>query len=67
MTKNKTKKQVSSDSKNNENNNFEENKVKEVVSENNEFNSDEGKQILNYNYKIADYGNLAWHDQYFSF
>ena len=20
-----------------------------------------------YNYKIADYGNLAWHDQYFSF
>ena len=32
-----------------------------------EFNSDDGKQILNYNYKIADYGNLAWHDQYFSF
>ena len=32
-----------------------------------EFNSDEGKQVLNYNYKIADYGNLAWHDQYFSF
>jgi len=32
-----------------------------------EFNSEEGKQILNYNYKIADYGNLAWHDQYFSF
>ena len=32
-----------------------------------EFNSDEGKQSLNYNYKIADYGNLAWHDQYFSF
>jgi len=32
-----------------------------------EFNSDGGKQILNYNYKIADYGNLAWHDQYFSF
>ena len=32
-----------------------------------EFNSNEGKQILNYNYKIADYGNLAWHDQYFSF
>ena len=31
-----------------------------------EFNSDDGKQILNYNYKIADYGNLAWHDQYFS-
>ena len=32
-----------------------------------EFNSEEGKQIINYNYKIADYGNLAWHDQYFSF
>ena len=32
-----------------------------------EFNSNDGKQILNYNYKIADYGNLAWHDQYFSF
>ena len=32
-----------------------------------EFNSEEGKQALNYNYKIADYGNLAWHDQYFSF
>tara|TARA_B100000902_G_scaffold106923_2_gene108771 strand:+ start:6685 stop:7131 length:447 start_codon:yes stop_codon:yes gene_type:complete len=32
-----------------------------------EFNSDEGKRVLNYNYKIADYGNLAWHDQYFSF
>ena len=32
-----------------------------------EFNSNEGKQILNYNYKIADYGNLAWHNQYFSF
>ena len=42
MTKNKTKKQVSSDSKNNENSNFEENKVEEVVSEdNNDFNSDE--------------------------
>ena len=42
MTKNKTKKQVSSDSKNNENNNFEDNKVEEVVSEdNNDFNSDE--------------------------
>jgi len=32
-----------------------------------EFNSEEGKQILNYNYKIADYGNLAWHDQYLVF
>ena len=42
MTKNKTKKQISSDSKNNENNSFEENKVEEVVSEdNNDFNSDE--------------------------
>ena len=42
MTKNKTKKQVSSDSKNNENSNFEGNKVEEVVSEdNNDFNSDE--------------------------
>ena len=42
MTKNKTKKQVSSDSKNNENSNFEENKVEEVVSEDdNDFNSDE--------------------------
>ena len=25
------------------------------------------KQTLTYNYKIADYGNLAWHDQYMSF
>ena len=42
MTKNKTKKQVSSDSKNNENNSFEENKVEEVLSEDNkDFNSDE--------------------------
>ena len=42
MTKNKTKKQVSSDSKNYENSNFEENKVEEVMSEdNNDFNSDE--------------------------
>ena len=42
MTKNKTKKQISSDSKNNENNSFEKNKVEEVVSEdNNDFNSDE--------------------------
>ena len=32
-----------------------------------EFNSEEGKQLLNYNYEIKDYGNLAWHDQYFSF
>ena len=42
MTKNKTKKQVSSDSKNNDNSNFEEKKLEEVVSEdNNDFNSDE--------------------------
>ena len=32
-----------------------------------EFNQDDGKQNIIYNYKIADYGNLAWHDQYFSF
>ena len=32
-----------------------------------EFNSNDGKQNLVYNYKIKDYGNLAWHDQYFSF
>ena len=32
-----------------------------------EFNSNEGKQTIVYNYKIKDYGNLAWHDQYFSF
>ena len=32
-----------------------------------EFSSDEGKQTLIYNYEIKDYGNLAWHDQYFSF
>ena len=25
------------------------------------------KLILTYNYEIADYGNLAWHDQYVSF
>ena len=42
MTKNKTKKEVSSDSKNKENNNIEENKDEEAVSEdNNDFNSDE--------------------------
>ena len=32
-----------------------------------EFNSNEGKQNIVYSYKIKDYGNLAWHDQYFSF
>ena len=32
-----------------------------------DFNQDDGKQNIIYNYKIADYGNLAWHDQYFSF
>ena len=31
------------------------------------FSSNEGKQNIVYNYKIKDYGNLAWHDQYFSF
>ena len=42
MTKNKTKKQVSSNPSNNGNDNIEENKVEEVVSEdNNDFNSDE--------------------------
>ena len=32
-----------------------------------EFIIDGEKQILDYNYEIADYGNLAWHDQYMSF
>ena len=32
-----------------------------------EFLIDGGKQTLDYNYEIADYGNLAWHDQYVSF
>ena len=32
-----------------------------------EFIIDGKKQILAYNYEIADYGNLAWHDQYMSF
>ena len=32
-----------------------------------EFDSDDEKQNIVYNYKIKDYGNLAWHDQYFSF
>ena len=32
-----------------------------------EFIIDGPKQILAYNYEIADYGNLAWHDQYMSF
>ena len=32
-----------------------------------EFIFDGEKQILAYNYEIADYGNLAWHDQYMSF
>ena len=40
MTKNKTKKQVPSDSKKNENNNIEENKNEEVVSEDNNDNND---------------------------
>ena len=32
-----------------------------------EFIIDGEKQILAYNYEIADYGNLAWHDQYMNF
>ena len=32
-----------------------------------EFIIDGVKQTLAYNYEIADYGNLAWHDQYMSF
>ena len=32
-----------------------------------EFTIDGKKQTLDYNYEIADYGNLAWHDQYVSF
>jgi len=32
-----------------------------------EFIIDGEKQTLDYNYEIADYGNLAWHDQYVSF
>ena len=32
-----------------------------------EFLIDGAKQTLDYNYEIADYGNLAWHDQYVSF
>jgi len=32
-----------------------------------EFIIDGEKQVLAYNYEIADYGNLAWHDQYMSF
>ena len=32
-----------------------------------EFIIDGEKQTLAYNYEIADYGNLAWHDQYMNF
>ena len=32
-----------------------------------EFIIDGEKQTLVYNYEIADYGNLSWHDQYMSF
>ena len=32
-----------------------------------EFKEDKEKQTLIYSYKIADYGNLAWHEQYFNF
>ena len=31
-----------------------------------EFKDEEGKQKLIYSYEIADYGNLAWHEQYFN-
>jgi hypothetical protein len=32
-----------------------------------EFNGKEGKQNIVYSYKIKDYGNLAWHDQFLDF
>ena len=32
-----------------------------------EFSGKEGKQSIVYNYKIKDYGNLAWHDQFLEF
>ena len=32
-----------------------------------EFSGKEGKQSIVYNYKIKDYGNLAWHDQFLDF
>ena len=32
-----------------------------------EFKEGNDKQKIIYSYKIADYGNLAWHEQYFSF
>ena len=32
-----------------------------------EFKEHEEKQTLIYSYKIADYGNLAWHERYFNF
>ena len=32
-----------------------------------EFNGKEGKQSIVYSYKIKDYGNLAWHDQFLDF
>ena len=32
-----------------------------------EFNGKEGKQSIVYNYKIKDYGNLVWHDQFLDF
>ena len=32
-----------------------------------EFSGKEGKQSIVYNYKIKDYGNLVWHDQFLDF
>ena len=32
-----------------------------------EFSGKDGKQNIVYNYKIKDYGNLAWHDQFLEF
>ena len=32
-----------------------------------EFSGKEGKQSIVYSYKIKDYGNLAWHDQFLEF
>ena len=32
-----------------------------------EFSGKEGKQSIVYNYKIKDYGNLAWNDQFLAF
>ena len=32
-----------------------------------EFSGKEGKQSIVYSYKIKDYGNLVWHDQFLDF